>query len=112
MFRVNAGIALIVVGLAGLILPVIPGIPLLVAGLALVAPDHPAVRWGRLRLARWFRPRGPTMKVSHARPTTTPASGFSTTGGRAMGFFGNKWDFVLAGVLIAVAIGVIVYVQR
>jgi len=29
-----------------------------------------------------------------------------------MGFFGNKWDFLLAGVLIAVAIGVIFYVQR
>jgi hypothetical protein len=29
-----------------------------------------------------------------------------------MGFFGNKWDLLLAGVLIAVAIVVILYVQR
>lgn len=29
-----------------------------------------------------------------------------------MGFLGNKWDFLLAGVLIAVAIVVILYVQR
>ena len=31
---------------------------------------------------------------------------------RAMGFFGNKWDFLLAGLLIAVALVVILYVQR
>ena len=50
----SAGLALIVVGVIGIVLPVIPGIPLLAAGLALVAPDHPLVRRGRLRLARWF----------------------------------------------------------
>lgn len=54
MLRVSAGIALIVVGVIGVVLPVIPGIPMLAAGLALVAPDHPLVRWGRVRLARWF----------------------------------------------------------
>ena len=60
MLRVSAGIALIVVGVIGVVLPVIPRIPLLAAGLALVAPDHPLVRWGRSRLARWFRrKRGP-----------------------------------------------------
>ena len=48
----SAGVALIVVGVIGVILPVIPGIPLLAAGLALVAPDHPLVRWSRVRLAR------------------------------------------------------------
>jgi len=56
----SAGVALIVVGVIGVVLPVIRGIPLLVAGLALVAPDHPLIRWGRGRLARWFtRKRGP-----------------------------------------------------
>lgn len=54
----SAGIALIVVGVIGVVLPVIPGIPLLAAGLALVAPDHPLVRWGRGRLARWFGRKG------------------------------------------------------
>ena len=29
-----------------------------------------------------------------------------------MGFFENKWDFLLAGLLIVVAIVVILYVQR
>ena len=54
MLRTSAGVALIVVGVIGIVLPVIPGIPLLAAGLALVAPDHPLVRQGRVRLARWF----------------------------------------------------------
>jgi uncharacterized protein YqgC (DUF456 family) len=54
----SAGIALIVIGLIGVVLPVIPGIPLLAAGLALVAPGHPLVRWGRVRLARWFGRKG------------------------------------------------------
>ena len=50
----SAGLALIVVGVIGVVLPVIPGIPLLAAGLALVAPDHPLVRRGLVRLTRWF----------------------------------------------------------
>ena len=60
MLRMSVGIALIVIGVIGVVLPVIPGIPLLAAGLALVAPKHPLVRWGRVRLARWFgRKEGP-----------------------------------------------------
>ena len=58
MLRTSAGVALIVVGVIGIVLPVIPGIPLLAAGLALVAPDHPLVRRGRVRLARWFGGKG------------------------------------------------------
>ena len=54
----SAGIALIVIGVIGVVLPVIPGIPLLAAGLALVAPDHLLIRWGRVRLARWFGCKG------------------------------------------------------
>jgi len=58
VLRTSAGIALIVVGGIGVVLPVIPGIPLLAAGLALVAPDHPLVRWGRGWLARGFGRKG------------------------------------------------------
>ena len=54
----SAGVALIVVGVIGVDRPVIPGIPLLAAGLALVAPDHLLIRWGRVRLARWFGCKG------------------------------------------------------
>ena len=32
--------------------------------------------------------------------------------GSTMGFFRNKWDVLLAGLLIVVAIVVILYVQR
>ena len=58
MLRVSTGIALIVVGVIGVVLPVIPGVPLLAVGLALVAPNHPLVRWGRVRLARCFGRKG------------------------------------------------------
>jgi len=60
VLRTSVGSALIAIGVIGVVLPVIPGLPLLAAGLALVAPDHPLTRWGRGRLARWFRrKRGP-----------------------------------------------------
>ena len=54
----SAVVALIVVGVIGVVLPVIPGIPLLAAGPAFVAPDHLLIRWGRVRLARWFACKG------------------------------------------------------
>ena len=38
--RKIGGWALVCVGLAGLVLPIIPGIPLLLAGLAILAPDY------------------------------------------------------------------------
>ena len=44
----------------------------------------------------------------HAR--TTSGSTILDHWGRAMRFFGNKWDFLLAGLLIVVAIVVILYV--
>lgn len=44
--RLAGGWLLVVVGLAGFVLPVIPGIPLLLGGLALLACDYPwAKRW-------------------------------------------------------------------
>jgi hypothetical protein len=39
-----AGFILLAMGLIGMILPVIPGIPLLIAGAALLGADHVAVR--------------------------------------------------------------------
>lgn len=38
--RKIGGWALVVVGVAGLVLPVIPGVPLLIGGLAILAPDY------------------------------------------------------------------------
>lgn len=52
-----AGISLLVAGGLGCVLPVIPGIPLLLAGVATLGPHHPIVRSGRGWLARrgWWR---------------------------------------------------------
>jgi uncharacterized protein YqgC (DUF456 family) len=42
--KVILGVALCVVGLAGTLVPIIPGVPILLAGLALMGADHPLVR--------------------------------------------------------------------
>ncbi len=51
--RVIAGVPLIGLGLVGLLVPVIPGIPLLLAGVALLGTDHPWVRPCMARLRLW-----------------------------------------------------------
>lgn len=43
-FREAGGVALVLVGLAGLVLPVIPGIALIAAGVAVLGADHALVR--------------------------------------------------------------------
>lgn len=50
--RSVGGVLLVVVGLLGLVLPVIPGVPLLMAGVAILGRDHPLVRPALERLAR------------------------------------------------------------
>ena len=42
--KVIGGCTLIFLGLLGMILPIIPGIPILVAGVAILGTDHPIVR--------------------------------------------------------------------
>jgi uncharacterized membrane protein YbaN (DUF454 family) len=43
-----AGYALLVAGVAGCFLPLLPGIPLLIAGAAVLGWDHPLVRpWAK-----------------------------------------------------------------
>ena len=49
-----SGMALIGVGLLGIALPVIPGIPLVLAGAAMLGSNHPLVRAGR----EWLQDRG------------------------------------------------------
>ena len=49
--RSIGGVLLVVVGLLGLVFPVIPGVPLLVAGVAVLGPQHPVVR----PVVGWFR---------------------------------------------------------
>lgn len=52
--RVIVGIILCVVGLAGTLLPVVPGVPILLAGVALMGSEHPLVRIVRERFKHWL----------------------------------------------------------
>lgn len=52
--RKAGGILLIVAGLVAIPVPILPGLPLIAAGAALLAPGHPAVRMA----AEWLRSRG------------------------------------------------------
>lgn len=51
--RLLGGFVLIICGLLGLILPIIPGIPLLIAGAALLGANHPLVRPFARRFEQW-----------------------------------------------------------
>lgn len=55
MIRTVAGVALICLGLVGMLMPVLPGIPLLLAGVALLGSDHPWVRPFMARLRFWHQ---------------------------------------------------------
>jgi uncharacterized protein YqgC (DUF456 family) len=59
MIRHATGIALLIAGAAGLVLPVLPGIALIAAGVAVLGLDHPIVRKGKDWLDRrsWYRKR-------------------------------------------------------
>ena len=52
--RRTCGIVLIAAGVLAIPIPVIPGIPLIVAGAAMLGSDHPLVRSCR----RWLQERG------------------------------------------------------
>ena len=52
--RNASGMTLIGVGLLGIVLPFIPGIPLVLAGAAMLGGNHPLVRAGR----EWLQDRG------------------------------------------------------
>ncbi len=51
-FRETGGIALVLAGIAGLVLPVIPGFVLIAAGVAVLGTDHALVRPMRAWLAK------------------------------------------------------------
>ncbi len=52
--RRACGLILIAVGVLAIPIPVIPGIPLIVAGAAMLGSDHPLIRSGRT----WLQNRG------------------------------------------------------
>jgi len=51
--KVILGIALCAIGIAGTLVPIIPGVPIVLAGLALMGADHPLVRSLKERWHRW-----------------------------------------------------------
>ena len=55
--RKACGIALIVIGAIAMPFPIVPGIPIVLAGAAMLGHDHPLVRpfatWLRDRRAKW-----------------------------------------------------------
>ena len=67
LMRTVAGVMLITIGLIGLVLPIIPGIPLLIAGVATMGRDHPLLRPVFTRLNRW-RSRRASQKPSSQQP--------------------------------------------
>jgi hypothetical protein len=48
---------LIGVGIIGTLLPIIPGMPMVIAGVALVGPGHPVLGPLMTRIERWRRRR-------------------------------------------------------
>ena len=51
--KVIIGIAMCVIGVAGTLVPVIPGVPIILAGLALMGTEHPLVRKVKERFQKW-----------------------------------------------------------
>jgi uncharacterized membrane protein YbaN (DUF454 family) len=55
VLRTVIGFVLIAVGLVGLVLPLLPGIPLLILGVTMVGIDHPLLQPVRRFIARFRR---------------------------------------------------------
>jgi uncharacterized membrane protein YbaN (DUF454 family) len=56
--RTAAGVVLLALGVAGVVLPLMPGVPFLIAGTALLGSDHPISRAVAERLRRLRSRRG------------------------------------------------------
>jgi uncharacterized membrane protein YbaN (DUF454 family) len=57
LLRTVSGLLLITVGTIGMVLPIIPGIPLLLAGVAVMGRDHRLLRPVFKRIDRWRQRR-------------------------------------------------------
>jgi uncharacterized membrane protein YbaN (DUF454 family) len=56
--RTVAGVGLLIVGVIGCLLPIMPGIPFLVGGVAVLGTDHAIVRRGK----QWLHSDHPVMR--------------------------------------------------
>jgi uncharacterized protein len=64
VLRQTGGVALIVIGIAGCLLPILPGIPFLLAGVAVLGTDHVLVRSAH----GWLRRKGLIKKEPEPDP--------------------------------------------
>jgi len=55
--KVILGIGLCLIGVAGTLVPIIPGLPIILSGVALLGTDHPLVVKIKGRLTRWRKGR-------------------------------------------------------
>jgi hypothetical protein len=51
--REATGFALVIAGLFGMLMPLIPGVPLLLAGVAVLGTNHPSIQPWIARFQRW-----------------------------------------------------------
>jgi uncharacterized protein YqgC (DUF456 family) len=51
--KLALGVMLLAAGAAGTLLPIVPGVPILLVGVALIGCDHPLVRKMKTRLQLW-----------------------------------------------------------
>jgi hypothetical protein len=78
-----AGMSLLIAGVLGCLLPIIPGIPLLLAGVATLGADHPVVKRGGawVKAGReWMEKRG-WLKPPASTPAGTAEPPTPTSGG-------------------------------
>jgi Putative transmembrane protein (PGPGW) len=69
LWRTAGGWVLLLVGVAGLVLPVLPGTPLIVAGLVMLSADHCWARNSLRRVKLWIRKfRRDPPKPANAHP--------------------------------------------
>jgi uncharacterized membrane protein YbaN (DUF454 family) len=71
LIRVISGWFLLVTGIAGCVLPIIPGIPLLLAGLLILSRDYV---WARALLRKIKRKAVSVRRKARARQSATPVS--------------------------------------
>ena len=53
--RTALGYGLLVIGVAGVLLPIMPGTPFLIAAVAMLGSDHPVIRPWKERVNRWIK---------------------------------------------------------
>ncbi len=78
--RKAGGWALIAVGIAGCILPVIPGIPFLIAGLIILARDYAWARFALRRVKRWVVQARRRSRARRAAAAARAATGVRSKG--------------------------------